>query len=383
MKMPNELLKEIIGSRPKNADDVSNEPKPFRIWRASDFAKHTTDPDDDVLGEALLRAGNLTVLIGQGNVGKSTWSLALASAQITRQTAFCGLELATMTQRWLFLGTENGADRWKADFASVLQKMDSEDCQRIEENLMIAALFDEAESDPSLTLPESAGRLTATIQATGADIVVLDPWNDLTSDEIDSNVVRSTIYSLRAAVRAANPRCAILVLAHARTGKEALGAAGGNFDGPNSQRGNRMLTNSARCVLGLYPREDSASEKLVLMCVKLNDAAKFSPIAIDFSRSRFDYHVEADWCVEDWRSDVKASNSSKGSIRAKCSSEDVVEVIRSGVSRTGAIVAELEGKASARSVKEALACAVAEGKILRVTAGVYTLRGIPLEASIK
>ena len=40
----------------RNVDDVQPDPKPFALWRASDFAKHVVDPDVDVLGKAVLRA---------------------------------------------------------------------------------------------------------------------------------------------------------------------------------------------------------------------------------------------------------------------------------------------------------------------------------------
>ena len=351
---------------PRNIDDVQPDPKPFALWRVSDFAKHVVDPDVDVLGKAVLRAGNLTVLIGQGGLGKSSWALALATAQITRQRSFCGLPLASGVKRWLFIGGENGIIRWKDDLFTVCSSLSTEDQSRVEDQLIVAATF--ADEDPNLTILESAPRLTDTITAAQADVIVLDPWSEFVEDEISSLIVRSTIHKLRHAVRSANPKCAILLLAHAKTGRESIAAAGDLFEGVNAQRGNKALTNAARSVIALFPRSPTESNELLLVCSKLNDAERFKPRAIDFNRNQFSYFVHDDFDVDGWRDDV----AGKKKVKVNCTVQAVVEIVASGIGGTNGIIAKLKGTPE-RSVKAALAEALNLKELRRVKHGIYAL----------
>jgi hypothetical protein len=275
------------------------------------------------------------------------------------------LPLDPKPRRWLFIGTENGAERWKADLDVVCAQLDDAGKAAVAERLLVAAVFDD--DAPDLELPDAAGRIQATIRDACADVVVLDPWAELVANEIDSGVVKAAILSLRRSVRCGSPNACTLLVVHAKTGREAVADAGGNFGGMNGQRGNRALTNSARCVLSIVPRHEDGTD-LVLTCTKINDGEKFKPRALRVDRERLRYTIDPDFDVEEWRADVRGKVTGR-----KCEVADVVEVVRSGVRKTGEIVDALKTKVERRTVMDRLDDAVSCGALQKVAHGQYAL----------
>ena len=361
---------ETLECMPPEIEDVpkvENEqgPRPFKIWTAIEFQNYNPPDGVDILGKAILRHTQLTLLCGQGGIGKSTWTLALAVAQICGESSFCGLPLDPKPRKWLFIGTENGADRWKADLAIVCNQLDEAGRAAVAERLLVAAIFDD--EAPDLELPDAAGRIQATIREAQADVVVLDPWAELVANEIDSAVVKAAILSLRRAVRCGSPNASTLLVVHARTGREAVADAGGNFGGMNAQRGNRALTNNARCVLSIVPRYEDGTD-LVLACAKINDGEKFAPRALRVDRGRLRYAIDPSFNVDEWREEVRGKGTGR-----KCEVADVVEVVRSGVRKTGEIVDALKTKVERRTVMDRLDAAVSCGALQKVAHGQYVL----------
>jgi hypothetical protein len=346
--------------------DAEEEPGPFPIWTAADFAAYEPPPDRDILGQAILRQGNLTLLMGQPGLGKSTASFALAVANIRGDYAFGGIPLNPTPRRWLFIGNENGADRWKEHFESAERGLTAEQQTDLKQQIHVAALFED--ENPDLSLPDQEKRLEATVRAAQADVVVLDPWSEIVPNEIDSAIVRASIASLRGAIRRANRHAAILVVCHAKAGREMVADSLGNFGAGNAQRGNRLLYSSARAALLLVPFDDHGSD-LVLALAKCNDGPPMGPKRIHFDRDAFRYRVDANFDPEAWAHGLR--NNSKP--KRKVSPETIEKLVREGHTVTKALVAELTDRASERTVKDAINAAVEAKLILRTSKGTYGL----------
>ncbi len=338
----------------------------FSVWRSSDFDSYQPPEDRDILGQAILRQGSLSLLMGQPGLGKSTASFALAVANVRGDHSFAGIPLCPRPRRWLFIGNENGPDRWKAHFADAAGTMTSDQREALRSNIAVAALFDGESAD--MSLPDQEHRLEATVRAAQADVVVLDPWTEIVPNEIDSTVVRAAIGSLRRAIRRANRHAATLVVCHAKAGREMVADSIGNFGAGTAQRGNRMLFSSARSALLMVPHDEDGTD-LVLSLAKCNDGPPLNPRRIAFDREAFRYRVNADFDVQAWTEGLRAKTRPK----RKVDPETIERLVRAGHTTTKAIVEQLASRAGERSTKDAISNAVEIGLLRRTGHGTYAI----------
>lgn len=344
-------------------------PRPFALWGPEDFAKHETPPGLDILGEAILRRGNLALLMGQPGLGKSTMAFALAVADLRRDSSFCGIPLhrpAGPARRWLFIGTENGVERWKRDLADASKAMPEDRREDFNAGLRVAALFLDDEGD--ITLPDREGRILETVREANPAVVVVDPWTELCPDEVKSDAVRACIASLRRAVRQAARDAAILLVIHAKAGRELVAEGMGNFGSTNMQRGNRLVTNAARSALLVVPHDDDGQD-LVVALAKCNDGPPLDPRRVSWDREAFRYRVVDGFDLDAWRDGLRE----KTKANRKVTPEDVAAVVAAGVRETKGIVDRLAGKAGKRSVMDALADALRSGLLEKTGRGLYNL----------
>lgn len=339
---------------------------PFPIWTAAEFFAYLPPPDRDILGQAIIREGNLTLLMGQPGLGKSTASFALAIANVRGDASFAGIPLSSKPRRWLFIGNENGADRWKQHFEDANRSLTPKQRMALQQQIHVAALFED--EDPDLSLPDQEERLEATVRKSAADVVVLDPWSEIVPNEIDSGIVRDSIASLRSAVRRANRHAAILVVCHAKAGREVVADNLSNFGAGNAQRGNRLLYSSARAALFLVPFDDHGAD-LVLALTKCNDGPSMGPRRITFDREAFRYSVSQDFNVEEWSEDLRAKTKSK----RRVSAETIQTLVREGHTSTKALLSKLADRAKERTVKDAIGGAVNLNLIVRTGHGTYAI----------
>jgi hypothetical protein len=338
----------------------------FPLWTSADFDTYQPPADCDILGTAILRQGSLSLLMGQPGLGKSTASFALAVANVRGARDFAGIPLCQNPRKWLFIGNENGPDRWKAHFAAAAQTMSQAEREALRSQIAIAALFDGEACD--ITMPDNENRLEATVRAAQADVVVVDPWTEIVPNEIDSTVVRAAIGSLRRAIRRANRHAATLVVCHAKAGREMVADSLGNFGAGNAQRGNRLLFSSARAALLMVPFDEEGTD-LVISLAKCNDGPPLNPRRIAFDRETFRYRVNTDFDVQAWTEGLRAKTRPK----RKVDPETIESLVRAGHTTTKAIVEQLASRASERSAKDAIANAVEIGLLRRTGHGTYAI----------
>jgi len=336
-------------SRPQEA--AQEGPRPFALWNLANFQAYVPSPGRDILGHAILRRESLCLLMGQPGLGKSSFALALAVANVKAETEFAGIPLHPVACRWLFVGSENGKDRWKADLDTIAKTLEPGQTKAFRERVMVAAVFDD--DAPDLTLPHAEGRIRETVKAARADVVVLDPWGDLVEDEIKSDVVRGAILALRRAVKAGNPEAATLLICHAKAGREAVADFVGNFGGVTAQRGNRMLTSSARAALLLVPH-DEESRDLVLSLAKCNDGSGLAPRRVRLDRNAWRVVVDPDFDIASWKDGLRA----KASKPRKVPLRELYDACGEECRTRADFVKKFNGRASEKSVGDALGEAV-------------------------
>ena len=299
-KSPQGLSDDIADADGENKDSR----KAFTLWRPSQFIAYAVDPSSILLGDGYLEQGEWTSLVGIGGLGKTRLALWLAICQITGRE-WCGLMVSGAPQKSVILSTENGIRRWKYDLERFFSNLTEDEQAKVDEKLRILALTSDEGGDLNLGNPEAVGQIMHTLAEAEPGILILDPWADLIAgDENKAVDVNLTVRTLRAIVRKVCPGTAILVVAHARTGSANVAQAGSNFNAGNFGRGSKALYSAVRCEIQLGPRDDEDPNKLVLICGKSNNAAKFEPRAIDFDTERFTYSVDETFDIGEWRDDV-------------------------------------------------------------------------------
>lgn len=352
-------------------------PKPFTLWRPSQFLAYTPPADAVIVGDSLIERGKWSSLMGIGGLGKTRLMMFLAFCQILGRL-WCGLTVHGKPLRWLILSTENGLRRWKTDLAAMLQPLTPAEREAIDAHLVIMAMTDDEDCELNAGSLESMGRLAVTLRAETPDVVIFDPFADMIDgDENATADVVATLRTLRQVVRKDAPTAAVILIHHARTGANNVAQAGDNFSAGNFGRGAKALYSSVRAEIQLAPGDRDNSNRLVLACGKNSDGPKFAPRGILFNPEDCSYSVNPDFDLEAWRADVSGQRSGKA-----CSIADAVHAVRElapvvgDEAKTSDIVEALMAASGAkiRTCKDRLAEALRSGYLRRGSRnGLYRL----------
>ena len=331
----------------------------FTVWPPSGFLAYVPPQGVDFLADGLLRRGELCLLAGQGGLGKSRLSLWLACCQITGGD-WCGLATVGEPAKWLFVGNENSVLRWQTDLAAMRKNFTPAQWEAIEAHLRLVALVEP--TDGIMVLSESADRLAATLDAEKPDVLVLDPWAAfIPGDENDSRDTRDALSSLLRIVREHTVNAAVLVVAHARTGREQARRAADSFDGGNFVRGSKVLFSTARAQLNLAPGDEDDANRLILAAGKSNNGPRFATRGVIFNPATFAYGVDPDFDLATWRDAVEGKRSG-----SRATVTDVWRAVQDGHNKTCDIAAHLLAtlKVPRRTVERLINTAVTDGYLL-------------------
>jgi len=293
----------------------------LKLWTCSEFEKLEKPEGLDLLGQGIIRRGQLTLLMGQGGLGKSTFSFGLAVASVRREPHFAGIPLHSPLT-CLFFNAEASQWRWKEDFKAAKAGTSPNLHADLDNRIHIASLFDHGHGD-HFELGRFALPIGTAVAKVMPDLVVFDPWSEFAIDEMDTKSVRESLRQLKNAVWTANPQAAIVVVIHAKPGMEAAAAGASNFGGGSNQRGNRAVFNSARAALSMAPFSDQGTD-IVLSLSKANDAPPLAPRRLSLDRQTLTYRVDPSFDADEWRSGLRKNRPT-----AKVSVEEVIAAIES------------------------------------------------------
>lgn len=341
----------------------------FTVWQPAAFRAYTPPLNMNLIGGGYLRRRQLTTLIGPPGVGKSRLSLWLACLHNAGRP-FASLGMLNGPARWLFFGNENDPMRQKSDLDWFYRNLTTAEQARCDANLFLHVVDSPSDGIITLADPDAYHRLRASLKEIKPDVVVFDPWgNMIEGNENDNEEVRRTLKLLIRAVSENCPDAAILVIHHARTGKQTAIEAGNNYSGGNLSRGSKALVSSARCELALWPGDAEDSSKLVLTCEKANNVVKFEPLGLRFENGI--YREDDAFELKAWRDDIEGKRSGKTLTIA-----DLVSIVKGGIYKSSDIISAAEQTfgVSKRTSQTRLSEAVAKGYLQKtMPSGSYTL----------
>jgi hypothetical protein len=295
--------------------------QPYSIWNPEQFRNFTPPQDTNFLGGGYIRRRQLTTLIGPPGVGKTRLSFWMAVCHICSRT-FMGLDMLNGPVKWLFFGNENDPMRQKTDLAYFYNSLTQEEQKLVDSHLFMHVLDKPDDGIITLADPEAYAKLQASLKFIVPDVVVFDPWaNMITGSESDDEEIRKSLRLLLKATALCCPDAAIIVIHHARTGKNTAIEAGNRFSGGSLGRGSKLLVATARCELALWPGHSEDSSRLVLTCEKANNVKCFEPKGLLFEHGI--YIEDGDFSLDAWKDDIEGIRSAK-----TLTIEDLVECVK-------------------------------------------------------
>ena len=371
---------EIVASLRAQLEGIEDAAHPqtkrgFTVWTIDDFEKYDPPADDALMGEdggsIYWRDRDLALLLGPGGVGKSRLLLQLALAQILGRE-FVGFQMKGAPRRWLVVGNENSARRYRDELRLMLRDCTPDEHRTVEANLFAQALVDDSSDSLSLDDPKAVKLWHETAAIIRPDVLAVDPWEAVIpgSDCNDAVATREGVRALRAIFNPHSERFTPLIVHHAREGAEAARQAEG-WNAGAFTKGSKTLRSIARFGINIAPEDPDDGGRVVLACGKINNAQKFATRGAIMDEATHLYARNPAFDVEAWRADVEGKRGGKS-----CAIRDVVEAVRAGNHSTGKLVEAVHDStgASERSIKRRLSEAV-EQKYLVPThpRGNYTL----------
>jgi hypothetical protein len=357
---------------PANGEESAASIKPLNIWRPSQFLEWTEPPGSHLLLPAYLTKGELTTGIGQGGIGKSRlFGLWLPICQITGRE-WCGIQTGGEPQKWLMLGDENSIARIKGDLQRILANLTDAERSRVDEFLRLQAILGIDDTDLNLGDATTQARIIATIESVSPGGIVADPLSNFAPGDISKpGDMKEAIRLFASTVRPPAPLAALVILHHARPGRQNI-AQGVGWDSGNFGSGGKSLFAAARCQINLMPGKSDDDTRLVMSCGKSNNCQKFETRGLIFDPQTFTYTVDPDFDVDTWLADVEGRARSGQSL---CTVVEVVSAVRDGYSKTKDLVEHLtEACATSKStVERVIRKAVAWEAIKPLTRGIFTL----------
>jgi RecA-family ATPase len=315
-------------------------------------------PADLILSSGYVERGERAAICGMGGIGKSRLIMQLAMMH-RAGLPFLAWETRSPHLRWLFLQTENGTRRLKADLTAMLTGFTAAQQRAIKDGILLHTLEGEDDGNLLLTDPENQMRAIECVQATRADIVVWDPLRDLTGEDLNKDMaMNETLRTIRAITRAGDPLRTCLVIHHAGEGKAGVARAIG-YDRGAFGRNSKTLKTWARAQINVAPATPDDNSQIILASGKCNNYEEFSPVCARLHPETMLYELVHDFDFEAWRESLSTE-------RERSTTEAVLKILRDaggGLSKNETI-ARLQSAGIGRQTARALiAQALASGEI--------------------
>lgn len=284
-------------------------PKPYTVKSWGQILAASLPPRIAIYGD-LFALRQVQVVVGQGGVGKSRWVTGLAVAQVLGRE-FCGLPTHAKPLRWLFLGTENSLHRQQNDLKAIHSTVNSTENTLLDSHLFFQVV--DSLEDAFMSLSETAiqQKWRDTIKEVNPDVVVVDPFGEAMAGDVNKDQdVRATMRTLVRVCRCVNHEAGIVILHHARTGRQNIGQAAG-WDKANFALGSKALYSGCRAMINLAPGKADDSGSVVMSCAKANDCRPFETRGLMLDEATMTYVVDPGFDLDAWQADVDGKRAAK------------------------------------------------------------------------
>jgi energy-coupling factor transporter ATP-binding protein EcfA2 len=233
--------------------------KLIEIISPKDARAFEPDPSDFLIGSGLIAREQFVTIGGEPGCGKSRLATTLGVALARGSGSWMGYPVRS-AGRTLILQTENKGTRLKEEFAAVPAELD--ECIRVSKALPHGLAF--ASSD-------FRRELTRLCEKWPFELLVVDPWNDVVSEEGQGDYAEALLNIARCFHGRRMP--AVVIVAHLR--KPRADASGRRKSGRellHELSGSLKLGSTSRTVFAVQPASYSMDDdRIVFEVAKAND----------------------------------------------------------------------------------------------------------------
>jgi hypothetical protein len=280
---------------------------PFSVKSFAEICECEPPAKKLIWGE-VITSDQLQAVMGQGGIGKSRWVFQLAVHQVL-ELPFAGTATGGGPLKWLFMGTENSIHRLKQEMIRIAAPLTPDQVKRLGERLFFQVADSVDEMFITVGDDRTVKRWDATIKQIKPDVVVVDPFGEAMAGDINADeCVRATLRTLNSICRRHDPHMAIIIIHHARTGRQNIAQASG-YDRGNYGLGSKALYSCCRSVINLAPGDAEDTSRIVMVCGKANDCRPFPTIGLVLNQDTMMYEVDPTFDEKVWRDDVEGKRS--------------------------------------------------------------------------
>ena len=298
-----------------------------------------------------LAAGSLSAIVGAGGTGKSRFVLFALACVVAgaRKVGSMDVPARSGGGRWLVVGgNENDVHRYRADLEELVRAF-PDAVPELRRRLVFHVYRD---GDKLLDVDALADVAEKVREMGDVDGVVFDPLSDFTppgESLNDDKIMKALCVSLRDGIKRVAPSACVLLVHHARGGREAAGKAVDVFEAGEAGRNSKLLAATCRCVLNLVPYDEAGG--IVAAVGKCNDAKRPPPFAMH--KTEAGYLLDLDFDLEAWVAEV-AGKKAGGAGRPSKYSPDGAELEACFESPGETVFAgELQRRAEAQGIPRA------------------------------
>lgn len=284
------------------------------VRKPSEIRAQELDSADNILGDRLLAKGQALTLLGPGGIGKSRLLLQMAASCILGRS-FVGLRTHNRALRWLILQAENSTRRLQVDLDRLFQWAGPDQAARLDEQLLIHTIDEEADTWLNLDSAAVRRRITELVLDTRPDVVCFDPLNCFTSGDLNNDrEMRMTCQRISGICRTENPQRAIVVLHHSLTGKAGVARATG-FERTGFGRNSKLLQAWTRGQINLAPASAENNERLIISCGKCSNGQEFPTYALKLDPRTMIYAEDYEFDLAFWQSQFEEGQNKEALMR--------------------------------------------------------------------
>jgi len=237
-----------------------NAPPMIRLVTPAEARAYVPDPEDFLVGDGLLMRNSFAVIGGEQGCGKSRLATTLAAAGALGKGKWMGYAVRNRF-RSLILQTENSGQRLKSEFDDIGKHAD--DWIKSSAELSNGLAFNDA---------EFRREVTRIFETWPFSLLVIDPWNDLSADEGQSEF-KMALANIRRCFYGKKMPCVVIIAHHRKPRGDASGARKRGRALMHEISGSLALGSTARTMFAVEPVSHEMDEdRIVFSLTKANDA---------------------------------------------------------------------------------------------------------------
>ena len=286
--------------------------KPLSLRSPLEILKMEFDPADLLLANGYLVKGSALTILGQGGLGKSRFALQLAVCSILGRD-FLGWKTSGAKVKWLFLQTENGCRRLKADLGKMMSGLSKAELAKVDADLRLHTIEHDEDTFVSLGSETGKARIHQAVKTFPSDVVVFDVLRDFSIGDLNNDAdMAATCGAIGGVVRQGNPHRIPLIVHHATTGRAGIAKASG-FDRSSFGRNSKVLLGWTRAQINLAPHGPDSNDVVIVTSGKANDFEEFKPFAVRLNPDSWQYEPAPDIDIEEWKESISGKTPGKKS----------------------------------------------------------------------